>query len=157
MAWRITLGLLLAAVVSWGLHAMLWRAAEAPAPVGHFVEPEWVGPLPAAVPRGGAQRILLVGARPGRATEHPADHAPIVRILEGGTMQVLRAAPLPDGPTAAGTRWRTAVVELPGRGPFDLGAVERARLLELLRAWGAGSAPETRLSPPVDRLLRWLR
>ena len=100
---------------------------------------------------------LFVGALPGRATEHPPDHAPIVRILEGGGLQVLRAAPVPEGPAAADARWRSAVVELPGRDPTELGAAERARLLELLRAWGVGSVPAPRVSPPVDRLLRWLR
>ena len=37
------------------------QAAAAPTPVRHFVEPEWIGPLPAAVPQGRARRILLVG------------------------------------------------------------------------------------------------
>ena len=157
---RVLLGLGLAAiaiaVLQWCVAVRGEAAGDRPPPAADD------GPLLVDVllPVGEADRVVLAAQRSGV----PADAAPVVEIGGGGAVRILVAAPPPAGPLPE--PWPSAGVVLPQSSLAALDPRERARLLEVLAAWGGprGASREqlhwvgvAATAEEVERLLRWLR
>ncbi|MFO1052423.1 MAG: hypothetical protein U1F36_09430 [Planctomycetota bacterium] len=121
-------------------------------------EPAALG-IAADLPTGTAWLIYLLQ----EGAEVPPLVAPLVSIEDGGGVRVLRAAPPPTGPRD--DPWLAAGILFPGRALADLGARERAALLESMRRWRGGLqvAPRARIvtsaadATALVVLLRFLR
>ncbi|MCA8944145.1 MAG: hypothetical protein KDB80_16390, partial [Planctomycetes bacterium] len=132
---RSAVGMVVAAVVATALWLWLARdearadarwqrdALELPGELSRV--PQVV--LPSALPRGDCRTLTLATSvrRIGREV------APLVEVRRGGSVRVVRGAPAPSGPRAAGP-WDVGVV-LPRAEFGRLEPRERAALLEILR------------------------